>query len=303
MKPERRPGSAGRANRQKDARSPGSLESTPATYPDVSALYLPPEIDSPRNPLIQAIRAAGVKGLALENGLVAIEGPHLIEEALASQWHVEQVLVSQSSASHWALLTEMCACPISIASDRAIDAATETQHSQGILALVRPHAWTWADVTAGSRLVLVLDAIRDPGNAGTLIRSAEAFGATGVVALQGSVQFTNGKLLRAAAGSLFRLPFLTQVAPVDMARNLKAHGFALYGLAADADRTLFEVDLAAPCALVVGNEGAGLSPAVRKLVEGVTIPTERVESLNAAVACSIALFEAARQRRSAKVAQ
>lgn len=296
MTRERRSGSAGHPNSPKRFPLPGSLQSTPAASSSVGACSSKLDIESPKNPLIQAIRSAVQKGLALENGLVVIEGPHLLEEALDSPWRVEQVLVSTSAAMRWEPLTRRSACPVTVASDRAFDAAAETQHSQGMLVLVRPREWTWPDVTGGKRLILVLDAVRDPGNAGTLLRSAEAFGASGVVALEGSVQFTNGKLLRAAAGSVFRLPFLTQVSVPDMALQLKAAGFALFGLAAGAKASLLDIDFSQPCALVVGNEGAGLSPAVRDLVETVTVPTERVESLNAAVACSIALFEAARQR-------
>ncbi len=234
------------------------------------------------------------------NGLVVIEGPHLLEEALNSEWRVEHVLVASSGVARWAgltgRLTNASGCPVTIASDRAFEAAADTQHSQGILGLARPRPWTWPDVTGGGRLVLVLDSIRDPGNAGTILRSAEAFGASGVVALEASVQFTNGKLLRAAAGSLFRLPYITQVSAADMVRKLRASGFTLYGLTALGPRTLFDADFQQPCALVVGNEGAGLSAEVMAAVEPVVIPSHRVESLNAAVACSIALFEASRQR-------
>jgi len=257
-------------------------------------------IESPRNPLIQAIRYANQKGIAMENGLVVIEGPHLLEEAFDSEWRVEQMLVASSGVAKWAeltsLFTSQSGCMATIVSDRAFETAAETQHSQGVLGLVCPREWTWAEVMGGSRLVLVLDGVRDPGNAGTVLRSAEAFGASGVVALEGSVQFTNGKLLRAAAGSVFRLPLMARVSADTLAQRLRSSGFTLFGLAREARNTLFETDFQQPCALVVGNEGAGLSNEVKHLIEPIAIPTQRVESLNAAVACSIALFEAARQR-------
>jgi RNA methyltransferase, TrmH family len=303
MKQERRSGSAGHPNDKTGFSLPGSLQSTPAILLNVNGDSAAAVLESPRNHLIQAIRYANQKGVALENGLVVIEGPHLLEEALDGPWEVEQVLVSNSAIARWNQLSARLTpsfkqrkCPVTVTSDRAFDSAADTQHSQGILGLVRPHEWSWAEITGGRRLVVVLDAVRDPGNAGTILRSAEAFGASGIIALQGSVQFTNGKFLRAAAGSVFRLPLISQISASEMGRQLADAGVVLYGLAAGANRTLLDVDFEQPCALAVGSEGAGLSDAVRELVEPVSIPTEGVESLNAAVACSIALFEAARQR-------
>ena len=144
--------------------------------------------------------------------------------------------------------------------------------------------------------MVVLDSLQDPGNAGAIIRSAEAFGASGVVLAKGSVQIANGKLVRATAGSLFRLPILSAVPVVTALAELAAAQFAIYGLAAGAGPSVASADLRRPCALFVGNEGAGLSAPVLAAAQLLTIPTRGVESLNASIACSIALFEAGRQR-------
>jgi RNA methyltransferase, TrmH family len=146
--------------------------------------------------------------------------------------------------------------------------------------------------------LLVLDGVQDPGNAGTLVRSAEAFGATGIVFGRGSVHFSNAKFLRATAGSIFRVPFLSGLMPEIVLESLTASGIAVHTLAASGSRTIWEVDLRKPCALVTGSEGAGVSAEWLTHAGGVRIPAIQVESLNAAVACSIALFEASRQRSS-----
>jgi TrmH family RNA methyltransferase len=123
-----------------------------------------------------------------------------------------------------------------------------------------------------------------------MVRSAEAFGASGVALANGGVHLANGKFLRATAGSLFHLPYSERIAVEDL-RSVR-----IYALVSQAARPIQDADLRGPCALVVGNEGAGVSHELLRMAEPVSIPTRRVESLNAAVACSIALFEAQRQR-------
>jgi TrmH family RNA methyltransferase len=145
---------------------------------------------------------------------------------------------------------------------------------------------------------VILDGVQDPGNAGTIVRSAEAFGATGLIFLEGSVHVANGKFLRATAGSIFRLPFLENQSGSGLAARVRSAGKRLYALTAQGKASVGEADLRQPCALVVGSEAHGVSPELRSLAEAVRIPTAQVESLNAAVACSIALYEAARQRGS-----
>jgi len=238
--------------------------------------------------------------------LVAAEGPHLLSEALSSHWTLEAVLATAGAQSRFADLFQRCSAAVIECSERAFEAASSTEHSQGVLALLRPKAWTWPDLLrpASNRaapLIVVLDSLQDPGNAGAIMRSAEAFEASGVVFLGGSVQPVNGKLLRAAAGSAFRVPYLSPVDREEALGNLTAAGCRLFGLAArsaldTASSDLFRADLRQSVALVVGNEGSGLSPLVAAKTYSLSIPTHGVESLNAAVACSIALFEASRQR-------
>ena len=164
------------------------------------------------------------------------------------------------------------------------------------MALVTPPSYTWDDCLSCSRIAVILDGIQDPGNAGTMVRSAEAFGAACLIFLEGSVHIANGKFLRATAGSIFRLPYLEfQKRPAVMA-NVHAKNLTLYALTAKADTAISQADFRQPAAIVVGSEAHGVSPELLACATGLRIPTLRVESLNAGVACSIALFEAARQR-------
>jgi TrmH family RNA methyltransferase len=279
---------------------------------------LPGAIESPRNPLIQEVRRAASSGAATSEGLVAAEGPHLLSESLSGKWTLDVVLATRAARTRFAALFARCKATVIECSERALEAASGTEHSQGVIAMLRPKVWTWPDLLAtnpksGAPLVVLLDSLQDAGNAGTIFRSAEAFGATGVVLFEGSVHPANGKLMRASAGSLFRLPFLAQVNRGDALGRLTAAGCRIFGLvpastglrtgeqastpaAGHAPYDLLNVALSNATALVIGNEGAGLSPEVSAKAHLLSIPTQGVESLNAAVACSIALFEARRQR-------
>lgn len=298
-------GSAGRTALRPEAIHSDSFQST--TEPQNEA-RLPSLLESPRNGLIQEIRRATARGTVTGEGLVAAEGPHLLDEALTGHWALEAVLATRAARIRFAELFGRCRATVIECSERALAAASDTQHPQGVIALLRPKVWTWPDLmTSNSKgvapLVVLLDSLQDAGNAGNIIRSAEAFGATGVVLLEGSVQPANGKLMRASAGSLFRIPFLAQANRGEALERLIAAGCRIFGLAAarsggSAPRAyeLLSAGLSGATALVVGNEGAGLSPEVAAKARLLSIPTQGVESLNAAVACSIVLFEASRQR-------
>lgn len=253
-------------------------------------------ISSLQNPAVQAIRHAIRSGQPLENGLIAAEGPHLVEEALRSQWTIESVWTTPAGRDRYRELLSRVPAPIREIPARAFQSLSSSGHVQEILALLRPREGSWTEMTAKPALIVVLDGIQDPGNAGTIVRSAEAFGATGVIFLHGTVGLANGKFLRASAGSIFRLPAITGI-PVRHLLNLfEQKPLKRYALTARAGAHLPDADFRAGVALVVGSEGAGISSELLGAAEAISIPAGKVESLNAAVACSIALFEAARQR-------
>jgi TrmH family RNA methyltransferase len=144
--------------------------------------------------------------------------------------------------------------------------------------------------------VIVLDGVQDPGNAGTIIRSAEAFGATGVALLKGSVNPYNPKCLRSAAGSIFRVPLAAGIEQQLLLAAIEQRKVDLYSLAQNGAMDVADCRLDRRCALVVGSEGRGVSERLRAKSMDVRIPTVGVESLNAAIAAAIALYQARRQR-------
>ena len=258
-------------------------------------------ITSAANPLVKEARRALARGGLTEDGLCVAETFHLLEEALRSECEVKRIIVAESMRGmvedHVRGLRRVRVVSIPDKLLRSIPGADATQ---GVISFVEPREWTLDQLFRGAALVIVLDGLQDPGNAGTIVRAAEAFGATGVMFLRGSASPFNPKTLRASAGSLFRTPHLHGLDP-DVARAaFRQHRAELYAavpaLQHDAVLPLERTDLTRKCGLIVGNEGHGVSPLLRDSAVDVSIPTVGVESLNAAVAASILLYEARRQR-------
>jgi TrmH family RNA methyltransferase len=183
--------------------------------------------------------------------------------------------------------------------DRIFHQLASTESSQGVIALVRPPAWTIDQLFGSHALIVVLDGLQDPGNAGSVVRAAEAFGATGVFFVKGSASPFNPKTLRASAGSLFRTPFVSGVDSAAARSALAQHQLDLYATVPaqpENSESLRNADLRRPCAFIIGNESRGVSPELRGGARDLSIPTAGVESLNAAVAAGILLYEAWRQR-------
>jgi TrmH family RNA methyltransferase len=168
------------------------------------------------------------------------------------------------------------------------------------MALVKPPVWKLEQLFRGCPLVVVLDGLQDPGNAGGIARAAEAFGATGLLFLKGTVSPYSPKTLRASAGSLYRIPFLHGVDAALARAALRQNKVELYAgvpaRAGAAVRSLAQADLSGPCGLVIGNEARGVGAELRSAALDLSIPTVGVESLNAAMAAGILLYEACRQR-------
>ncbi len=184
--------------------------------------------------------------------------------------------------------------------DALFQTIATTETSQGVIALVRPPDWSIEQLFRGQTLVIVLDGLQDPGNAGAVVRAAEAFGATGVLFIKGTASPFHPKTLRASAGSLFRVPFVAGIdAPLARAA-LKQRRLDIYAAMpfTGSERLAQDVDFGRRCAVIVGSEGRGVSRELHGIAEDIAIPTLGVESLNAAVAASVLLYEARRQRRA-----
>ncbi len=256
---------------------------------------MPERITSRTNPRVRALRAA----LSPRRGdaFVGVEGLHLVREAVASGLLLRTIFVREDRVGTLRDLPAHAAEEIVELSASAFESAAETESSQGIAAVLKRPVTAYAPRTGD--LVLLADGLQDPGNLGTLIRSAEAFGAAAVAMTAGTVDPWNGKCLRAAAGAAFRMPLpLWDEALLASLRSVDARLYA----AVPRDATpAHRAQLDRTTVLIVGNEGAGISGAMLAVAdERITLlTTGPTESLNAAVAGSLLLYEASQQRAKA----
>jgi len=230
-------------------------------------------------------------------GMFLIEGPHCVTEALESPVVVEEVFAVPGAPDDVVLAAGASNVPITRVSDRVLRAVSESVTPQGVVAVAQlPRSEL--DEVLPTDLVLVLAGVRDPGNAGTLVRSAVAAGAGAVVFAEESVDPYSGKVVRSSAGALFRLPVVVESVSLRWADTLDKHDVAIVGADAGATQTLYEADLTVPVAVVIGNEAWGLpGPVSARVGRSLRIPMPGpAESLNAAVAGSILLFEVVRRR-------
>jgi TrmH family RNA methyltransferase len=259
-----------------------------------------PTLTSPRNPLLKEIRKAILRGTTTEQGYAVAESFHLLEEALRSDCDISAVFAAESVRSavesHVRGLKRL---QVTVLPDDLFRGISTTESSQGVIALVKPPQWTVEQVFRGQSLAVVLDGLQDPGNAGAILRAAEAFGATGVVFLKGTVSPYNPKCLRASAGSVFRVPLAPTMDPQLLLAAAEQRKLDLFALMPKGAQELGESNFTRKCAIIVGSEGRGVSDRLRAKALDIRIPTAGVESLNAALAAGIALYAARKQRMAA----
>jgi TrmH family RNA methyltransferase len=257
-------------------------------------------VSSRQNTRVKDLRRLFHEAKPSEKREVAIESVHLVEEAIRSGLRLETVFFSESAQERAHKLipqlsshTELLLLP-----DDVFASAVPSETPQGVAALVRVKSYDLADMLLPDPAMVVVSAgLQDPGNLGTIARSAEAFGATGILLGEGTVSQWNWKALRASAGSLFRVPAV-KVELSQAIRDLKTRSVRVLATSSHKGTVVAHVDLHRPVALLVGNEGSGLpKDLLAQADEVVAIPqSSRVESLNAGIAVSIILYEAARQR-------
>jgi TrmH family RNA methyltransferase len=258
-------------------------------------------VDSRQNARIKELRRAFAEAMRNQQGEVAIEGMHLLEEAIRSGLKLSTVFFSESARERvHKLLPQLSShAEALLLPDAVFASAVPTETPQGVAALVRVKPSTLENTLKADPALLVITAgLQDPGNLGTIARSAEAFGVTGLLLGERTVSPWNWKAMRASAGSLFRVPAVRVELAVALP-ELKRHGVQLLATSSHKGTAISEVDLRQSVAFIIGNEGAGVPKEVLAEVDGiVAIPqTSKVESLNAGIAASILLYEAARQRR------
>ncbi|MDH3291151.1 MAG: RNA methyltransferase [Gemmatimonadota bacterium] len=250
--------------------------------------------------LVSQIRNLQRRKVRRRRGLAIAEGVRLVEEAVAAGVPFRGAVVSPDirDTARGAALVELLAShavPIEEVGNRELAKLADTDTPQGIVAVIDPPTWTLSQIAPDPRHpVLVLDGVQDPGNVGTLLRTAFALGSPGAILLPGTADPWNPKVLRGAMGATFRFPF-TSAADGEFAAWVTAHGVTLW-VASVEGKALQRARTVGPLAVVVGNEGAGVRESVRSLAhQMVAIPLARgVESLNVAVAAGILLYEVTR---------
>lgn len=233
----------------------------------------------------------GRRSARVEEGAFVVEGPGLIAQAAASGWDLEAVFVS---AGEWSYTPPEGVAVFELA-PKVMERVASTDAPQAAIAVARRRCAPISSLDAAT-FVLVGDRISDPGNAGTMLRSAEAAGADAVVFTEGSVDVFNPKVVRSSAGALFHVPVITDVTleAVLALSHLRSFGATSHVAAQSQPHTAS--DFGVPIAIVVGNEAHGLAPDTA-VDAWVTIPhAGRAESLNVAMAATVLVFEVVRQR-------
>jgi len=260
-------------------------------------------VSASSNQKLKELRQAFRRAQLTTHGECAMEGIKLLHEALRSSHHLSSVFFSESSRP----LAEKLLPQINSRTETFVlpnalfNSIVPSDTPQGVAALVKLGPATPPRILERSAdgPLIVAAGLQDPGNLGTIFRSAEAFGGAGIFLTEGTVSPYNAKALRGSAGSILRLPFI-QISTAELIPLLRKQGIRLLGTSSHAGTPLPEISWTLPLAIFIGNEGAGLSRELtRQMDETLVIPqVAEVESLNAGVAASIVLYEAARGRKS-----
>ena len=266
------------------------------------------EVTSSSNALVKVFRRSLAGGVTPE-GWLAVEGPRLLEEALqacaklpnSSPVTVHSVLVSRSGAEKFdSLMARLPGDAETVqVPDRLFQRVAQTQTPQGIAALVElAHADLGETLARRDSLQVIACGLQDPGNLGTILRSAQALGATALVTLAATVSPFNPKAVRSCAGAVFRMPVFAGQDPGTLFERLRNAGIRIVATDRHSSLSLAQADLRGRLALLVGNEAAGLAPEIT--AQGamrLSIPIRAdTDSINAAMAATIFLYEAVRQR-------
>jgi RNA methyltransferase, TrmH family len=235
-------------------------------------------------------------------GLFLVEGLHLMQELIKSKWEIETILVTFEAAVSPELANILKVCdsfniPIERINQKVFEKLSSTESPQGIMAIAKIPGFDIRQILLKDK-ILIADGIADPGNLGTMIRTAAAFGFKGVITTPGSADFFSSKTVRATQGALFQVIPLNHLTAQEIISKVKPT-HKIYSLSGHATGDLHSIKLTPQLALVVGAEIAGVSEALLTGADyTIKIPiSNRIESLNAAIAASIAMYEIARRNQ------
>jgi TrmH family RNA methyltransferase len=260
---------------------------------------------SKNNPRVKYVRRLANHRFRDKEKRFLVEGIRFVEEAIRSAWPVEMLVYSKEIMENpraEQLLKTAAASNVSLLEVEVKDFGelAETITPQGVIAVAAQRGQQLEDLETedGPALLVLVDGVQDPGNLGTIVRSADAAGAGGVILLEGTADIYNPKTLRATMGSIFHLPVIQGVSAQGVLSYLKQRGIKTVAGDPHCSRVLSEIDLKVPCALVAGSEAGGINKSLKENVdETARIPMPgRAESLNVAISASIMLYEALRQR-------
>jgi RNA methyltransferase, TrmH family len=260
----------------------------------------------PKSARVRGVLALKRKETRYESGLFLLEGPQGLKELTRRPELANEVFVTSEAAQRYSSEIERLqsrGVPVVLASEEVIDRIAETQHPQGVVAVVH-HLDLDLDELEPPQLVVILDRVRDPGNAGTVIRAADAAGADAVIFSTESVDLYNSKLVRATAGSIFNVASVIEQAPHSVAKMLRAEGVQIFATSAGGT-PITELDpslLSAPTAWIFGNEAEGVSAEWLAIADKtVALPIfGSAESLNIATAASVCLYASAFMQNSTR---
>lgn len=250
-------------------------------------------IDSIHNKTLKEINSLRLKKERDKTGLFLLEGERLVNE-IPRGYDVKYIAVSENYTGKIPKVAKVVTIKAA-----TFDKITETVNSQGIVAVcAQPHFSTEGVFECENPLFVVLENITDPGNMGTIIRTADAAGANGIFISKGCVDIFNPKVVRATMGSIFHLPLYKDVDLDKILPEMREHNIISFSAHLRGEKSPYEVDLKKSCAIVVGNEANGLSDHVVDMTDlPVKIPMPgKAESMNAGVAAGILIYEAVRQR-------
>jgi TrmH family RNA methyltransferase len=238
------------------------------------------------------------KGRATQ-GLFMVEGEKFVRE-IPSDWLVDYFIVSASYLAAKGSVSELEQRAATVwLEDDYFKQLSDTQTPQGIVGICEKKEYRLADMLSDHCLLLLGEALSDPGNVGAFIRTADAAGADGVIFTSGSAEIYNPKVIRAAAGSIFHLPLLENTDGTAVINRLKRNGVLCVAAHLQAEQLLYHLDMKKACCVMIGSEARGLTDALSESADKrIKIPMHpRCQSLNAAIAGGICLYEAVRQRR------
>jgi TrmH family RNA methyltransferase len=259
-------------------------------------------VTSAANPLLKVFRHALAEGTTRE-GWLAVEGPHLVEEALrAERAAIQGVIVAAGAREAFRNLLARLPAQAEVVEvpDRLFRQVAATESPRGIAALVELQVANLDhSIARPDALLIVACGLQDPGNLGTIVRSAQAFGATALITLEATVSPFNPKAARASAGAIFHLLVITGGKPRSLFGRLRHAGVRSVATDRHSPSKIMDADLRGSVAILIGREAAGIAPEIAAEADmRVSIPIRPgMDSVNAATAASIFLYEAARQRR------